>query len=271
MVNAERTRAWFFTWNNYTPDDLEFWKKYVPEKCDQWAWQLEIGEKEGTPHIQAALYYKSARTFSAIKKELPPAVHFKPAKNWKAASTYCQKVKTRDSSEEGDINIIEKEEKNKPKIIVKDPMEGLVKKSWQKQIDSIIEKPAEVSDRKIYWFYDINGAVGKTTYAKHLAIRLVDRFLYLGGKAADVKSAITQMVEQGNNPDVCIFDFVRSCESHISYDAIESVKNGIFFSGKYESTMVTFNTPHVFVFANFKPDLDKLSRDRWVIQSITEE
>nr|QTE03451.1 MAG: replication-associated protein [Anser anser CRESS-DNA-virus sp.] len=271
MVNATRTRAWMITWNNYTPEDIEFWKSYVPDKCEQWAWQLEVAPTTGTPHIQAALYFKAQRTFTAIKKDLPKC-NIQAVENWAAASTYCQKVKSRDESEEGDANIIDKKkEKEKPKVTVKDPMDGINKKQWQIDIDTIIEKPAEVSDRKIYWYYDINGAAGKTTYAKHLAIRLVDRFLYLGGKANDIKSAIAQMVEKGNNPDVCIFDFVRSCESHISYDAIESVKNGIFFSGKYESNMVVFNTPHVIIFANFKPDLDKLSRDRWVIRSITED
>lgn len=263
----ERSRAYIITWNNYTPEDLEDWKDYVHAKCEQWAWQLEVGAG-GTPHIQGALYFKASRTFSAIKKDLPK-VHLETVKSWKAASTYCQKVASRDASAIGDVHLIIKEEKNKPKIIVKDPMIGINKKQWQKDIDQMILEPAH--DRKIYWYYDINGAAGKTTYAKHLAINHPGRFIYLGGKANDIKSAISQMVEKGNNPDICIFDFVRSCESHISYDAIESVKNGIFFSGKYESNMVLFNQPHVIIFANFKPDLDKLSRDRWVIQSITDE
>ncbi len=268
MVNADRARAWEITWNNYTPEDLAFWRIYVPDKCEQWAWQLEVAPTTGTPHIQAALYFKAARTFTAIKKDLPK-VHMSPAKSWKALSTYCQKVNTRDTSEDGDVNIIQKEEKKKPQIIVKDPMEGLNKKQWQLDLDAMFENPPD--DRKIFWLYDTNGAVGKTTYAKHIALRHPNRFIYLGGKANDVKSAIATMVEKGDNPDICIFDYVRSTEAHISYDAIESVKNGIFFSGKYESNMVLFNTPHVVIFANFKPDMDKLSRDRWVIRCISEE
>lgn len=267
MPNAERTRAFFFTWNNYTEDDLIFWRAYVQEKCDQWAWQLEVGES-GTPHIQAALYFKAPRTFTAIKKDLPK-VHIEAVRTWKGASIYCQKVKTRDPSTIGDIQIIEKDDKKeKPKIDVKDPMIGKNKKPWQIKIDTVLDNPPD--DRKIYWFVDINGGRGKTTYAKHLALRYSPNFIYLSGKAADVKCGIADMVSKGNNPNVCVFDYTRSSESYVSYEAIESVKNGFFYSTKYESGQVLFNTPHIIVFSNFAPHLGSLSADRWVIEYIDE-
>lgn len=269
MPNADRTRAWMVTWNNYTPEDLKFWKEYLPLKCEQWAWQLEVAPTTGTPHIQAAVYFQSPRTFSAIKKDLPK-VNLQPVKSWPAASTYCQKVKSRDITEEGDVQIIEKDApKEKPKIIVKDPMANLVKKPWQIKIDSMISSKPD--DRKIYWFYDENGSAGKTTYAKHLAIEHEGHFIYLSGKSSDIKSGIASMVSRGANPDICMFDFTRTTESFISYEAIESVKNGIFYSGKYESSMVLFNTPHVIVFANFMPNRHSLSQDRWVIEDITDK
>lgn len=268
MPNAEKSRAFFFTWNNYTEEDLTFWRQYLEEKCDQWAWQCEVGE-QGTPHIQAALYFKSQRTFSAIKKELPK-VHIESVKSWKAASAYCQKVKSRDPSDVGDIRIIEKEDKKPPKIILIDPMDGLVKKPWQIKIDQIIAEPAKISDRKIHWFYDTNGSTGKTTYAKHLSIKHAPNFIYVSGKSTDIKAGIASMVSRGINPDICVFDFTRTVESFVSYEAIESLKNGIFYSGKYESTMVNFNPPHIIVFSNFHPVTSSLSLDRWSIEDITE-
>lgn len=54
-------------------------------------------------------------------------------------------------------------------------------------------------------------------------------------------------------------------ENYVSYEAIESVKDGIFFSGKYESGMTIFNQPHIICFANFAPDIGKMSSDRWKI------
>ena len=38
---------------------------------------------------------------------------------------------------------------------------------------------------------------------------------------------------------------------------------------KYESKPICRNSPHVIIFANFEPDLDKLSNDRWIIKKIS--
>lgn len=46
---------------------------------------------------------------------------------------------------------------------------------------------------------------------------------------------------------------------------IEQIKNGIYFSGKYESQMKYDKPPHVVVFSNTMPDQSKLSADRWNI------
>lgn len=263
-----KSRAWFITWNNYTPEQLQSWKDLLTEKCDQWAWQLEEGQESKTPHIQGAIYFKSQRSFSAVKKDLP-FCHIEVQKSWTACAKYCQKVTTRiqGGSADADIKLNTKDPKDE-KPPLKDPMEGLIKKPWQIKIDEMI---LEIPDnRKIYWFYDINGATGKTTYAKHLSIRNPTKFLYLGGKASDIKSAIHQMDKVGNAPTICVFDYTRSTEDFVSYEALESVKNGIFFSGKYEPGMVSYEPPHVIIFANFSPQLSKLSQDRWVVEDITE-
>jgi len=49
---------------------------------------------------------------------------------------------------------------------------------------------------------------------------------------------------------------------------LESIKNGLFFSGKYESTQVVMNSPHLIIFANEPPDKSKMSADRWHIVRI---
>lgn len=70
------------------------------------------------------------------------------------------------------------------------------------------------------------------------------------------------------NSNTIIIDLSRSMEDHVPYEAIEDIKNGIFFSGKYESKMIVRNNPIVIIFANFEPDTSKLSKDRWVITKI---
>ena len=52
---------------------------------------------------------------------------------------------------------------------------------------------------------------------------------------------------------------------YIQYDFLEELKNGYVFSPKYESKVKTFNPPHVVVFMNETPDMEKLSPDRYTI------
>ena len=63
-------------------------------------------------------------------------------------------------------------------------------------------------------------------------------------------------------------DIERSMEDYISYGAIEKIKNGYFMCAKYESKPIIRNPPHLLIFANFKPNIDELSLDRWVIREL---
>jgi len=65
-----------------------------------------------------------------------------------------------------------------------------------------------------------------------------------------------------------VFDIPRTNIDYLNYEAIESIKNGCFFSGKYECTQVIMNCPHVIIFANSPPLEHKLSIDRWHIINI---
>ncbi len=78
------------------------------------------------------------------------------------------------------------------------------------------------------------------------------------GKSADIKYGY-------NGERVVIFDYSRSQEDSINYQVLEDLKNGIFFSPKYQSAMKVFEIPHVIVFANFEPKREKLSADRWAV------
>lgn len=69
---------------------------------------------------------------------------------------------------------------------------------------------------------------------------------------------------------ICIFDLSRTQAEKIDaiYMAMEQFKNGRIFSPKYHSATKVFRTPHVVVFANYPPDLSKLSQDRWDIEEL---
>ena len=136
-------------------------------------------------------------------------------------------------------------------------------KDWQKIIMEDIKKK---DDRKIIWVYDEKGNAGKTTFAKYLCKNY--GALYVSGKSADIKYAIAQCLEEDKEVEICIWDFPRSLENYVSYEAIEAVKNGIFFNSKYESGMCVFESPCVIIFSNFEPDYEKLSKDRWDVRKL---
>lgn len=66
---------------------------------------------------------------------------------------------------------------------------------------------------------------------------------------------------------VC-FDVTRLNEKHFSYNTLEQIKSGFVMSGKYKGTKRLFDPVPVVVFANFAPELNKLSADRWQIFNI---
>jgi len=142
---------------------------------------------------------------------------------------------------------------------MKDPMEGLSLFGWQTEVLGILR--GAVDPRIIHWYWEPTGSCGKTTFATHIIMHF-DAIYLQGGKKSDIAHAY-------NGQRVVIFDLPRSMQDFISYDGLESVKNGILFSPKYDSTMKLFDRPHVIVFANFPPDEDKLSHDRWRVTTLS--
>jgi hypothetical protein len=91
----------------------------------------------------------------------------------------------------------------------------------------------------------------------------------VSGKGADVLCGISKFIEEhGRCPPIIIYDIPRSTSEYVSYQSIEKLKDGKFFSGKYESGMVRYNKPHIVCFANCEPDVEKLSGDRWVVECL---
>jgi hypothetical protein len=89
------------------------------------------------------------------------------------------------------------------------------------------------------------------------------------GANNDILCGVAKHIEEhGDAPRIIIFDIPRVNEGGVSYQAIEKLKNGYFFSGKYESGMCRFNSPHLIIFSNDPPVMEKLSEDRWVVNKL---
>lgn len=244
------SKCWCFTLNNYS--------KYLKNGCDVLAklleesglyvFQEELGE-EGTPHLQGCVkFHKPCRPMERIKIG-DGAIHWEKCRNWNRAVAYCQKEDTRNGGIWSNIEPEEDEE-----IEVDEPY------GWQLDVLKKIEKKPH--KRKIYWYWSEKGGVGKSSLCKYLAVK--HNALIIGGRAVDMKCAIAGMTKK---PKICILNVPKDRE-HVGYDGLEEVKDGCFFSSKYESGMVVMNNPHVIVFANFPPEEDRMSADRWKIKKI---
>lgn len=135
---------------------------------------------------------------------------------------------------------------------------------WQSDIEQIFFQ--EPDDRKIYWFWESIGGIGKSSFVKYMVVRHGCLFCN-GGKHADLINLVFNA-----NMDNCraiIWDLPRSTKGHISYNTLECIKNGLVCNTKYETGVKAFNPPHIFIFANYPPEEpDKLSADRWIIQEL---
>ena len=142
-------------------------------------------------------------------------------------------------------------------------------RDWQSQLVPFLIKK-DVDDREIVYIFDQKGNTGKTKLTEYL--HLYYGAIVTGGKAEDMKHAIARWQEiTSKYPTIIIVDVCRS-ESQQDFTGIESIKNGLFFSGKYESAMLySANKPNVVVFSNFPPKTDKLSLDRWKIGEIVDQ
>lgn len=145
-----------------------------------------------------------------------------------------------------------------PKVLLYEQLYG-----WQRRVVDIVRRDVE-NDRHIHWIYDADGNTGKTQLVKYL-IWHHNAFLF-NGRSNDIASRIISMP---GAPKLCVMNLARSQEQYVSYQAIEEVKDGLVTSGKYEGGQKMFDSPHVFVFANFKPDFNKMSLDRWKLKALT--
>ena len=130
----------------------------------------------------------------------------------------------------------------------------------------------EPDKRYIYWIYETIGNTGKSILIEYLCI--FHGAIATGGRAADMKYAVARYQElTHHDPVVICLNLARSASfTKATTLSVEELKDGVFFSGKYESTnYLAFNKPHIFIFANKKPDKRLFSSDRWRVFTINSQ
>lgn len=242
---AVPAKKWCFTLNNHEPND----KNTIIHICIAGKMQYIIGEEvgaQGTPHLQGYIE-------SPIKIRPTERFNFTNRIHWEKAR----------GSLEQNIEYCSKDGKFESNFKIKKPVK-IIKElyPWQKSLEALVT--SEPDDRSIYWIYEEKGGVGKTQFCKYLAMKY--DAVPIEGKKNDILYCAAEF-----ESDIYLFDLERSMEEFVSYSAIEKIKNGFYMCSKYESKPIIRNSPHVLIFANFKPEIKKLSKDRWNIYVIDDK
>lgn len=248
VKQSNQAAYWCFTFNNYDLESLERIESVFKHECKWFIFQEETGT-EGTKHLQGIIALQGRGKRLTELKKIDNRIHWEPTKSVSASIAYCSKFETRTGKiYSHGIELPEQLDIDEPY-------------GWQTQVlDIISTKPDK---RTIHWFWEPNGNVGKTTLCKYLVCK--HNALMLTGKSNDMYHMISKYP---NKRKIIIIDVPRSSKEFINYGAIEQIKNGLIFSGKYEGSQIVFNCPHVICFANEEPQKEKLSNDRWNIIEI---
>lgn len=215
--------------------------------CKEFYFQLEQGEEDGYLHYQGCFSLIVKHRLSEVKNMLGyNTIHLEPAQNWSKLKNYCMKHETRMDGPWSHLT-------NWVRTIELDQFYP-----WQMDVFSMIAKTCW-DDRSIYWYWEPTGKTGKTSFCKWCAVHM-GASIIRGGALKDIAFSLK------NDTRIVIFDITRTVECRVNYEALEAVKDGMIFSAKYESHMKIFDSPHVIVFANFPPDVENLSADRWKIK-----
>lgn len=285
-------RRWCFTLNNYDEAELVSLRSSLsaPENKIRYAvWGKEVGA-EGTPHIQG--YFSSGKTYrlKGAKKLVGDRAHLEAAKGSEEDNyKYCTKdgdfeeVGTRkspgkrtdleafmDSVRDGVLDAKELRQQH-PDVCAKYPrffeayiLDNVPQPSvtphalhpWQAALNECLRLPP--GDREILFVVDKKGNHGKTWFSRYYASLFPqDTCILQMGKKADMAYALPV------NLRVLFVDVTRQQVEHMNYSFLESVKDGLVFSTKYESRMKLYGPVHVVVMMNQEPDTNMLSEDRY--------
>lgn len=221
--------------------------QHLKSFCKKFTFQMEKGDETGYLHWQIELSLINKEYLDTVKNLIgDDRAHVEKTKNYFAAKNYCSKDATK---VEGPYN--------ENSVFVKTPK---LKQQWQLKLKEILlnEDP---SYRQLFWIYDKEGGAGKSDFCLHM-YDLHQANLFNNGKFADIAYALN------DNPKIVLFDLPRTLEERVNYTAIETIKTGYIFSGKYESKGKRFDKPHVVIMANFEPDYKSLSKGRWIIWTL---
>lgn len=243
----QATRKTFYCFTAFNVTNLEPLKSRMIEIGKKGIIGNEICPSTNRPHIQGFIALKKPMRITELKLPFNPHVEACLG-NEEQNEKYCKK--------DGDFWTF-----GFPK-----PLKLITpNKWWEKEILELLK--TEPDDRKVYWYWSENGGIGKSQFAKYCVVK-ENCLFFEEGKKADIMHLVYEAPEE--RLERMIIDVPRDNGNNISYKSIESLKNGLIYSSKYEGGYKYFNSPHIIIFANAEPQYERLSQDRWVVKNIDE-
>lgn len=285
-----QSRNWCFTTNNFTPEHVLWLSTLVKDgKADYLVFGKEVGE-EGTPHLQGYVEVPKRLRLNQVRKLIPDS-HLSVAKGTAAQNfAYCSKEgiyeefgsSKRCQGKRSDLtafrDAVKSGERDRavlleeyPEVVAKYPqfvstcldtyqpvaeIPDHALYPWQVILQGMLERPAD--DRTIIFVIDHEGNKGKTWFARHYCKTNDDAQYMEMGRKSDMAYALETDIR------VLFVNCSRQMVEHMNYGLLESIKDGVVFSPKYQSkTRYLSNKVHVVVMMNEEPDMTKLSKDRY--------
>ena len=142
----------------------------------------------------------------------------------------------------------------------------VIEPTYKCQQDLLRKVEGKADDRKIIWYWEKNGSVGKCIFTKWLMAKFPEDWYAIAGcsNIYHLSTIVAGAFEKGWNGKGIIINLTRAAEhSEGLYACLESLKDGLMTCSKYVGHTMLFNSPWVIVFSNWEPKYEKLSMDRW--------
>lgn len=311
MPVGSRAKRWTFTLNNPTEEDEQRLGGIVSGGLGEYlVYGRELAPDTGTPHLQGYVIWSSAIRFTTCKNRLGGNCHVEVAsRSPETNRNYC--TKDGDYAEfgtcpergggQGRRNDLEEFYKwsdefcasngrppstpevarAHPAVYTKYPrvvpicrlrfegpsLVGTDEEPFQWQQDLADELEGNPSQRSIIFYVDPEGNKGKSWFQRwYYGNHRENTQLLSVAKRDDLAHAISP------SKSVFLFNVPRGAAEFLQYPILESLKDGWIFSPKYQSMTKFLNVrPHVVVFMNEDPDMEKLTNDRYDIRIIDDE
>lgn len=230
-------------------------------------------------HYQCALETKIRKRQRTVLNDIATQIKHKEflvqvdrAYDWETAKEYCSDESKRFSGSQVITNVKQTIKYNGEDIKVLDDKENRF--AWQDKFmdiffdeDEVDYKPCD--GRSIHWITDLQGLSGKSTFVKWLHCRYDHNTKVSFGSATQIR---TSVVEKGPKK-LYFIDIPRTMgvDDHLNnvYSALEDILNGYVETSMHGNPReLLMEPPHVVVFSNGAPQIEKLSGDRWKLYSI---